>query len=336
MRIFELYHGGIGAKDIANILNEEGVKTNSGNPWSTQRVLGTLRNQKYTGTFVWNKGRDDEILIENSHPPIIDWEIFDSVQNRLSQRSPKVSHPRSVNSSYIVSGLIYCGECGAKLVGKSAKSGAYSYYACSNNVNKGKSVCDSKAVNKDLLERELIRAVRLMLSSEEHIKALHKETTRAIGQGKKDFKGSIKAMSGQLSTLQRKRTKLYERIESGKYRDEDLAPRLTDINDQIQEQESKLAEFNEWTDGRSDEPISVREVVGYVTVLRTLLKNASNSEKKLLLSSFIDKIVVNHPEIEISYKLPSPKRNRENSPEESSPYGMKWLPGSDSNQRQSG
>lgn len=44
----------------------------------------------------------------------------------------------------LLSGLVYCGKCGAKMIGASAKSGHNHYYACNNYLKRGRHVCDMK------------------------------------------------------------------------------------------------------------------------------------------------------------------------------------------------
>ncbi len=335
-RIFKLYVEGKGAKGIASTFNREGILTNSGRKWQTQRILNILRNRKYAGMHVWNKGEPDEVCIPDNHPAIIDVDTFNRVQEMLKTNSPSVSHPREVTSQYILSGLIYCKKCGGKMVGSSAKSGAYSYYECSAKLKGGKAVCDAKPVKKELLEREFFRILKLTLFSEENIRLLAKQTNEQLSANKNDMGESIKSCQRTISKLNRERDSLHRKISEGKYRDEDLAPRLRELNEQIQSQEAKLPALQVAQADHKEQTITLPEVVGYVGKLRTLLDSASNSEKKALLRSFVEKVAVNRPEVEISYKLPSPKRNRENSPAESSPYDMKWLPEQDSNLRQSG
>ena len=64
--------------------------------------------------------------------PIVDRETFERVQDILSERSPQKVHPRTINSDYLLSGFLYCGKCGAALLGSAAKSSRFFYYACHN------------------------------------------------------------------------------------------------------------------------------------------------------------------------------------------------------------
>ncbi len=80
--------GGTGYKTIAEILMRNGIKTVDGkDEWTTDRIKGILRNEKYTGTVICQKtytpsylshqkvvntGQRPQYIVENHHPAIID------------------------------------------------------------------------------------------------------------------------------------------------------------------------------------------------------------------------------------------------------------------------
>src|SRR5262245_22288864 len=94
-RIFQSCATGMGAKEIVKTLNGEGLRTNKGKPWNKNYVYYILKNEKYTGTLVWNQqnsspgsqkpqNTQDIIRVDNNHPPIVDRETFEKVQDILS------------------------------------------------------------------------------------------------------------------------------------------------------------------------------------------------------------------------------------------------------------
>ena len=104
-----------------------------------------LSNPRYTGRQVWNKQRKAEILIDvddvalghetkmrwnpagewiystvRAHEPLVDDDTFEEVQVRLAAgaRRAGVSHkPRASKRGYLLSGLLFCGLCGRRMVG---------------------------------------------------------------------------------------------------------------------------------------------------------------------------------------------------------------------------
>ena len=76
-----------------------------------------LRNEAYTGAAVWgrtSKGEkaQDAVRVEGAWPALVSRELFDDVQQAMSDRAPKVQRPARVGSPYLLSGLLRCGVCG--------------------------------------------------------------------------------------------------------------------------------------------------------------------------------------------------------------------------------
>jgi site-specific DNA recombinase len=154
---------------IAKRLNDLGVKTKDGKIFSENSVRKLLQRETIAGKFVYNrtymhKGKlltrpeEEWIVIENHHVPILDKETFDKLQTAISVR--KVSRKQADNDRWLLSGLVICGHCGAKMVGQYRKKPSgreYFNYMCSGYHKKG--VCFRHYVNRDDLEQGVIQEV---------------------------------------------------------------------------------------------------------------------------------------------------------------------------------
>lgn len=123
-----------------------------------------FKNRIYLGEL--NYG---DITIPNYTEPMITAEIWDAVQkmNRLNseEHNPmkltgpqNKNHPRRANSSFLLSGLLYCPRCGALMNGQVVrfKSGNHlDYYSCGNAHRHGD--CDAKLIPKIALEEAVIK-----------------------------------------------------------------------------------------------------------------------------------------------------------------------------------
>jgi DNA invertase Pin-like site-specific DNA recombinase len=132
-RMFQMALAGHGSKNIAKALNRDGFKTRAGKHWSSTIINKILRNEVYTGTLVWTGKNGEDIRCHEAHPELVSRADFNKVQQLLVDRRPRVRHPRTVNSQYILSSLLHCTRCGATMIGASAKSGDYHYYKCNNH-----------------------------------------------------------------------------------------------------------------------------------------------------------------------------------------------------------
>lgn len=115
--IFRMRDGGYGMHVIVRELAARGVRGKKGR-MNYSSILQTLRNPTYLG----KRSHNGEVF-EASHEPIIDADLWERVQarSRLQQRGD--SHRK-----YLLSGLLVCGECGARMVHRS--SGNRAYYVC--------------------------------------------------------------------------------------------------------------------------------------------------------------------------------------------------------------
>jgi len=162
VRIFREFREGLGAKAIAEGLNSEGLRTRRNQYWSKNTIIYTLKNEIYTGTYIWNKKKSrprqrnasDVVRVENAVPVLIPREVFDTVQRQLTQRSPLSCHPRTVSSKYLLSGLLRCGDCDRVMQGGSAKSGQHRYYACITVATKPKCCVRPASFRKSSLKTQ--------------------------------------------------------------------------------------------------------------------------------------------------------------------------------------
>ncbi len=102
----------------------------------------------------------------------------------MLERSPEITHPRTVKSDYLLSGFLYCGKCGSGMLGCAAKSSRFFYYACHNYCKRGKEVCNARLINKDRLETFVIERVKANILTEENLAELVRLTNEEIGQAK--------------------------------------------------------------------------------------------------------------------------------------------------------
>ena len=134
-RIFAMALEGMSCRKIATTLNEERVPTPAtyanlavGNPgpytrmWSSERISEILQNETYIGNMVQGRmvkisykskkclrqPRENWVVVENTHEPLVDKETFQKVRLLVESRK----HTRSRTYDYLLKGLIFCHECG--------------------------------------------------------------------------------------------------------------------------------------------------------------------------------------------------------------------------------
>jgi len=155
--IFDLYRRKcLGARAIANWLNDQGHRTRKGRRWSHVAVLAILRNRVYIGEIFFRG-----TCYPAPHQPLVDRKVFDQVQHLLVERGD--DHPTQVAaaSDYDLAGLIRCPHCNQRYLGNAAngRSGRYRYYTCYSRQRFGTDACPADRLPADRLEAAVIRAL---------------------------------------------------------------------------------------------------------------------------------------------------------------------------------
>lgn len=102
--IFKMYTAGRGYKEIIDALNAAGMTTKTGGAFWKNSISDILRNEKYTGTFIYNrattmvggrrnnhasKSADEIIKIPGGIPQIVDDVTWSATKKRLSDNVRK-------------------------------------------------------------------------------------------------------------------------------------------------------------------------------------------------------------------------------------------------------
>ncbi len=169
--IFDLYAAGKTITEIVKHLNEIGLRTAKGNPFTHNSLRTVLKNKKYIGTYEYN----DEVSIENAVPPIVEAETFYKVQEMLAYNQKAAAHKKA-KVDYLLFEKLFCGKCGAMMTGicGTSKTGVrHHYYICSA---KKKKLCTKKAVRQDWIEDLVVKQVIRLLHNEELLEFIAEST----------------------------------------------------------------------------------------------------------------------------------------------------------------
>lgn len=121
-----------------------------------------LQNDKYIGIYRYN-----DVVIENGVPAIIEKTLFDRAQERFKTNYAARARKKAV-ADYLLTGKIFCGHCGANMVGESgtARNGdTYYYYKCTSRKRRTKT-CDKNTEHKGWIEEYAVRVTLAQLTDE--------------------------------------------------------------------------------------------------------------------------------------------------------------------------
>lgn len=150
----------MGTRAIAAHLNENGY-TMRGRGFYHSNVDGILKRAHYCGSYIHRPanaqalpaGDGDPVVV--SCPQIIEPDLMAQVAAIRAKSAPRVCAPRTTNSPVLLGGVATCGHpgCGAGLVIRSGKAGAYRYYTCNAKATAGAKKCASKPIREEALDQ---------------------------------------------------------------------------------------------------------------------------------------------------------------------------------------
>ena len=184
--IFSMAYAGCSGREIAVYLNDNKIPTPSdyaninvtrkgaySGMWSSERVCFMLKNQLYIGNMVQGRIKklsykspkcvklppEEWTIVENTHEPIIDKQVFDKVQILITKRTPT----RNRKYDYLLKGLVHCQECGYILgvVNRKLAEGEVLYFLCRTHQRfTTYSKCSCHCFRVDVIEKLVLKEVR--------------------------------------------------------------------------------------------------------------------------------------------------------------------------------
>lgn len=218
--IFERYLEGDGYIEIAEQLNRKGYRTKRGQPFGKNALYSILSNPRYAGQCCYGRSKtvngrrikktDDMIQVPGGCPAIISAETWERVQQKMNDRKHNRVSTKS-SEVYILTGKLFCGLCGARMVGASKTSGGarYRYYQC--NKQERTRACVLPAIRKDKIEPMVIAQLEEMFSERERLD----ELARQLVDSQEHDDAGRDALTQELRGIERKMDNLIGAIAEG-------------------------------------------------------------------------------------------------------------------------
>ena len=274
--------------------------------WCSATVADILSKQEYCGDTInfrsttksfKNKKKIDRPpeewqIFKNTHPAIIDREVFALVQElRKHRRRPTKS---GIVSPF--SGLLYCADCGEKLyysVTNNYKR-EQAYFFCSS-YRKNSEVCSAHYIREKVVEQIVLESMQRILLN---VQALEKEFARKqMDCYTEDKKKQLAAKHRELSKAKKRIAeidaliqKIYEDNASGKLSDERYATLSLSYEEEQKTLKATVPELQSFLETETDKTESLQrfiQKVKQITELKVLTPE--------LIHEFVDKIVVYAP-----------------------------------------
>jgi site-specific DNA recombinase len=290
-RIFSLYiEKRLGTRALANLLNDQGERTQAGKLWSNASVQGVLQNPVYIGRIRWRKE-----TFEAPHEPLVDTETFEAAQALIGERSADRSKRRSNSSDYLLSGKVRCGHCGSAMVGSAAhgSGGRYRYYTCYKRHRYGKvRGCEAERIPADALEEQLLTLITRTLSDSGFLERAVERAAELADTERPRRLGELKALERTLKEREQVRERYLAAFERGTLSDRDCGARLRALGEEIAKLEARRSEFADQIAATPPAALDAGTLEELVSLLENGLPTNVPSERKHILGQLIESIEI--------------------------------------------
>lgn len=310
-RIFALALSGMSCRNIAALLNQEGVPTPAtyanlpvAKPgpytglWSSERISDMLQNETYLGNMV--QGRSVKIsykskkclkqdpanwvVVEGTHEPLVDAETFQKVRMLVNSRK----HTRSRTYDFLLKGLIFCHECGyplAVLNRKNARGEDVLYFVCRTYQRFTKAgVCTCHSIKEKTVTDAVVAKVREVCQAylnPEELLPIAEEAVENAGK-QSSLESELQALQSKIDSLTANLDRMYTDRLSGLLPEADfqrIFSRIKLEREQLEEKQQEL-ELRQKSPVRSED--RARELV------QRFIETAGESRE--LLVSLIERV----------------------------------------------
>ena len=237
--------------------------------------------------------KEEHIVLENMHEPIIDIETWNKAQDKLNgytkTRDRRYDHP--------LKGLVYCGECGSKATircrEEKRKNGTVwraTYFICSKRNNYSK-LCDCKQISANLIEEAVDEKIKEEIQkinfSEKEIKQIYERAEREAKIKSNLLQTKLQELRQKLQSIENTIEEIYQdkinkiiQIEDFKNIYEKKQKERNKILKEIKEIEAQIEENN-----KKSPKINFKEIK---QIANEFLK--MDKPNKMILEKLIEKI----------------------------------------------
>lgn len=313
--IYSMYLDGCGYSEIIFNLNQRGFKTKRGNAFRKNSIYEILKNEKYTGVYIYNKSAaknadgtynrhkyktDDEIIrVPDGIPQIISQKDFDKVQIKIQQRRRKTATYKAKHD-YLLTGKIQCGICGSIYVGNARKANAthpeYISYRCSRK--NGSLKCRNREIRKDTIESIVLSRLADYFFDESVLNGLSKAYNEYIAGQDTSLNNRIQGIEDDLSDIDRQINNIVNVVaQTGSAA---LSDRLKELE---QERAEKLYLLSSLQEQLHSNRIDDKSLKMAFQKAKEMLRSGNLATQKLIVNTYINCVKLYPDRIEIIFNL---------------------------------
>jgi len=301
------------------MLNAEGVPTKQmgkerkgykrtwgrGDCWDNSAVLDTLKNECYTGKWIYGKTRtiivgqsktrkvpkSEWIILPDAIPVLVSQEQFDLVQERLAAITKKIS-PKRVSDAprTMFASLVKCAKCGRNLDYWSRKTQAGAFY-CKTSHRTNQFGCTSDRVEEVTLAELVLTVLQKQVALATDKQEQQQLSSRLNQHAKAPLLAEIKSLSRFIEQAKQTKVNLWEKYHGEAITLEKFKTESQAITVQVSAYEEKIAVLTTQLNELSQDPVKENPITAHLQNLSGI----TELTREVLLT-FVKEIKIRSPE----------------------------------------
>ena len=313
--IFSKYLEGYGYNYLLEYLKEKGYKTKKGKDFCKRAIYDILRNRKYTGTYFYRQTdkkntrfscADEykgDIIIPDGMPRIISDEDFEEVQKLLANNKLQAGANKA-KELYLLTGIIFCGHCGAAMQGNSRKCGRnkleYKTYRCGNRANRKN--CTNKELRKEYIEEYVLNNLAEVVLNKQIVPSLVKQINEKVDEQLKRDEQDLAIYTNRLDDINKQISKITNAILQGID-----ASVFTDKMNELQadklELEGLINKVKSTQVGGKLRYITEPEAIKIIDKVQEAVLTRNIPECKKFIRDFVKRVDVYNDHVEVTFNM---------------------------------
>lgn len=303
--IFQQYNAGESFESIASILNANKIPPPGvAELWRRTTVRQLVKNPFYAG-YIVHRGKK----YKGQHSPIITEEEWKAAQDRRQFRSMY----KPGNQPGLLTGFIFCGECGDRMRRKTVYADWHNrhrntqkitHYMCCSQDKKpdGGKKCNCGYKRAEILEDavvDLLTGIQYDPSKLEEIASDMKKQLDTESQNK-----LLLTTVKERDNVKQKINKWYEAYEKNILTIEEFTERIKDLRGYRETLDKQITELETEVAAATEKQLSIDEIIETLANFKDYWEEATFNERRAILSEVIEAVkVFKDGHFELSYRL---------------------------------
>ena len=249
-------------------------------------IIWSISESGYRGGKKW-KDPKEWIITENSHEKCIDDDTATKIKLQLEKNKGNRNNPGT--KRYLLTDIIYCGDCGTRMVGNSG------YYSCQNK-NRNNKACSNSNIKADFLDKQILIYLKENLIKKEFYEKFIKTIKSQYEKFKKESLKDQEKHHKRIKELDHQISRLMKLFSRGKIKAEIIENEIDPLQHEKEELETKIGDLlaiDEILDVKVDE-FSSESIKCQLDRFEDMLNDDNRIEMRSLVRDFIYRITL-HP-----------------------------------------